>query len=167
MRQTRWLDVVKDYDCEIHYHLGKANVVADALSRKPSAHPIRGKCLRITMDSSLLNLIRKAQEKAKHVPREKMANEFPKMEQDGRELLIKHGKIWVPYIGGYRKTLLDEAHKSKFSIHPGATKMYHDLRESYWWHGMKKDVARYVEECMTCRKVKAEHQKPHGNLRRR
>ena len=93
-----------------------------------------------------------------------MANKFLKMEQDGRGLLTKHGRIWVPYTGGYRKTLLEEAHKSKFSIHPGATKMYHDLRESYWWHGMKNDVARYVEECLTCRKVKAEHQNPHGKL---
>ena len=59
---------------------------------------------------------------------------------------------------------MDEAHKSKFSIHPGATKMYRDLRENYWWPGMKRDVAWYVERCLTCSMVKAEHQKPHGKL---
>ncbi|KAI3778451.1 hypothetical protein L2E82_07749 [Cichorium intybus] len=86
------------------------------------------------------------------------------MELDSRGLLTRHGRVWVPFTGGNRKTLMEEAHKSKFSIHPGATKMYLDLREGYWWHGMKNDVARFVEECMTCRKVKAEHQKPHGKL---
>ena len=167
MRQIRWLDVVKDYDCEIHYHPGKANVVADALSRKQSAEPIRAKCLRITMVSSLLDLIRDAQKTAileENIRREKIGKELPKMERDGRGLLTRYGRVWVPYTGGNRKTLMDESHKSKFSIHPGATKMYRDLHEAYWWHGMKNDVARFVEECMTCRKVKAEHQKPHGKL---
>ena len=60
--------------------------------------------------------------------------------------------------------LLDEAHKSKFSIHPGATKMYRDLREYYWWPCMKRDVAWYVERCLTCRKGKAEHQRPHDKM---
>ncbi|KAI3682071.1 hypothetical protein L2E82_50219 [Cichorium intybus] len=164
MRQIRWLDVVKDYDCEIHYHPGKANVVADALSRKPSAEPIRARCLRMTMVSPLLDLIRDAQKTATSIKREKIENELPKMELDSRGLLTRHGRVWVPFTGGNRKTLMEEAHKSKFSIHPGATKMYLDLREGYWWHGMKNDVARFVEECMTCRKVKAEHQKPHGKL---
>ncbi|KAI3700660.1 hypothetical protein L2E82_45297 [Cichorium intybus] len=59
---------------------------------------------------------------------------------------------------------MNEAHKSKCSIHPGATKMYQDLREDYWWPCMKQDVARYVEEYLTCRKVKAKHQRPHGKL---
>ena len=86
MRQIRWLDVVKDYDCEIHYHPGKANVVADALSRKQSAEPIRAKCLRITMVSSLLDLIRDAQKTAileENIRREKIGKELPKMERDG------------------------------------------------------------------------------------
>ncbi|KAL4585882.1 hypothetical protein LXL04_010509 [Taraxacum kok-saghyz] len=167
MRQVRWLDVVKDYDCEIHYHPGKANVVADALSRKQPVEPIRAKCLRLTMESSLLSMIREAQDSAiqdENRKREKIENELPKMERDGRGLLTRFGRVWVPFVGDNRKVLMEEAHKSKFSIHPGATKMYRDLREGYWWHGMKNDVARYVEECMTCRKVKVEHQKPHGKL---
>ena len=59
---------------------------------------------------------------------------------------------------------MNEAHKSKFSIYPWATKMYRDLYEGYWWPDMKWEVAKYVEECLTCRKVKAEHQQPHGKL---
>ena len=167
MRQIRWLDIVKDYDCEIHYHPGKANVVADALSRKQPVEPIRGKCLRLTVVSSLLDMIREAQVTATqegHMKREKIVNEYPRMERDRRGLLTRYGRVWVPYTGGNRRILMEEAHKSKFSIHPGATKMYRDLCMGYWWHGMKNDIARYVEECMTCRKVKAEHQKPHGKL---
>ncbi|GJR63778.1 putative reverse transcriptase domain-containing protein [Tanacetum coccineum] len=61
---------------------------------------------------------------------------------------------------------MNEAHKSKYSIHPGADKMYYDLRDRYWWPGMKKDIAEYVSKCLTCLKVKAEHQRPSGLLQR-
>lgn len=67
-------------------------------------------------------------------------------------------------MGGTRQILIDEAHKSKFSIHPGATKMYLDLRHSYWWPCMKRDISWFVERCLTCRKVKVEHQICHDNL---
>ena len=56
---------------------------------------------------------------------------------------------------------MDEAHKSRFSIHLGATKIYRDIHPDYWWSCMKWDVAWYVERCLTCRKVKVEHQRPH------
>ncbi|GJR49774.1 putative reverse transcriptase domain-containing protein [Tanacetum coccineum] len=59
---------------------------------------------------------------------------------------------------------MDEAHKSKYSVHLGADKMYYDLRDRYWWPGMKKDIAEYVSKCFTCLKVKAEHQRPSGLL---
>ena len=86
------------------------------------------------------------------------------MTEDSHGLLTRYGQVWVPATRETRQTLMDEAHKSKFSIHPGATKMYRDLRVDYWWPGMKRDVAKYVEKCLTCLKVKAEHQKPHGKL---
>ncbi|GKB39428.1 putative reverse transcriptase domain-containing protein, partial [Tanacetum coccineum] len=59
---------------------------------------------------------------------------------------------------------MDEAYKSKYFVHPGADKMYYDLRDRYWWPGMKKDIVEYVSKCLTCLKVKAEHQRPSGLL---
>ena len=79
--------------------------------------------------------------------------------KSGRTLYFMN-RVWIPCYGDLRQLILDEAHKSKYSIHPGADKMYHDLKEFYWWPGMKKDIAMYVNGCLTCLKVKAEHQKP-------
>ena len=66
--------------------------------------------------------------------------------------------------GGVRQIVLEETHKSCFAIHLGATKMYRDMRLSYWWSCMKKKIAWYVDRCLTCRMVKVEHQRPHGKL---
>ncbi|GJW68587.1 putative reverse transcriptase domain-containing protein [Tanacetum coccineum] len=73
-------------------------------------------------------------------------------------------RIWIPSVGGVRKLIMDEAHTSRYSVHPGADKMYYDLRDLYWWPGMKRDIAEYVSRCLTCSKIKAEHQKPSGFL---
>ncbi|GKA63120.1 putative reverse transcriptase domain-containing protein, partial [Tanacetum coccineum] len=70
----------------------------------------------------------------------------------------------VPLKGDVRTLIMDEAHKLKYSVHPGADKMYYDLRDRYWWPGMKKDIAVYVSKCLTCLKVKVEHQWPSGLL---
>ncbi|KAJ9562962.1 hypothetical protein OSB04_008122 [Centaurea solstitialis] len=167
MRQRRWLEVVKDYDCEILYHPRKANVVADALSRKGSMLLLRVPCMRLTVSTSLIELIRQSQVeaiKADNQKRERIKGQVDQLAADSRGLLTRYGRVWVPVSCEARQTLLDEAHKSKFSIHPGATKMYRDLRTDYWWPGMKRDVAKYVEKCLTCLRVKAEHQKPHGKL---
>ncbi|GKC44894.1 hypothetical protein Tco_1062616 [Tanacetum coccineum] len=102
MRQCRWIELFSDYDCEIRYHPGKANVVADTLSRKEK--------------------------------------------------------------GEVRTLIMDEAQKSKYSIHLGADKMYYDLRDMYCWPGMKKVIVEYVSKCLTCLKVKAEHQSLSGLL---
>ena len=66
-------------------------------------------------------------------------------------------RAWIPLKGNVRTLIMDEAHKSKYSVHTGADKMYYDLRDRYWWLGMKRDIAEYVSKCLTCLKIKAEH----------
>ncbi|GKE47787.1 putative reverse transcriptase domain-containing protein [Tanacetum coccineum] len=73
-------------------------------------------------------------------------------------------RIWVPVYGNLRTLIMSEAHTSKYSVHPGSDKMYYDLRDLYWWPKMKKDITLYVSKCLTCSKVKVEHQKPSGLL---
>ncbi|GJW39980.1 putative reverse transcriptase domain-containing protein [Tanacetum coccineum] len=106
------LELFSDYDCEIRYHPGKANVVADALSRKERVKPKRIRAMNMTRQSSIKDRILAAQNEA--------SNEF----------------------GDVRTLIMDEAHKLKYYVHPGADKMYYDLRERYWWPGMKKDIAQ-------------------------
>ena len=67
--------------------------------------------------------------------------------------------------GTIRKEILTEAHTTPYSVHLGTTKMYRDLKMHYWWPGMKKDVIEFVEQCLTCQQVKAEHQRPAGKLK--
>ncbi|WMV45381.1 hypothetical protein MTR67_038766 [Solanum verrucosum] len=79
----------------------------------------------------------------------------------GEDGVLRHqGRLCVPNVDGLRETILEEAHGSRYSIHPGATKMYRDLREIYWWNGMKRDIADFVARCSNCQQVKAEHQGP-------
>ena len=73
-------------------------------------------------------------------------------------------RLCVPNKGNLRQDILDEAHRSRLSIHPGGTKMYKDLKRNFWWDGMKQDVAEYVAKCLTCQQVKADHQRPYGLL---
>ncbi|KAJ0921353.1 putative nucleotidyltransferase, Ribonuclease H [Helianthus annuus] len=164
MRQRRWVELLNDYDCEIKYHPGKANVVADALSRKTHVKSIR--CFQLVHD--LQNRIRNAQYTS--VNEGNLYNEM----QCGAEnslvsksdgILYYLNRIWIPNRDDLRKFLMKEAHNTKYSIHPGADKMYHDMRTSYWWPGMKKDIATFVSKCLTCSKVKAEHQRPSGLLK--
>ncbi|KAI3717316.1 hypothetical protein L1987_68865 [Smallanthus sonchifolius] len=166
MRQRRWLELVKDYDCEILYHPGKANVVADALSRKSSHSPIKVKSFKMTISSSLIDEIREAQVLALggDLKKERMVAYIDKLGENSMGLKTCFDRIWIPRLSSVLTTILDEAHKSKYSIHRGATKMFYDLRCHFWWPGMRRDVVKYVERCLTCLRVKAEHQKPYGKL---
>ena len=73
-------------------------------------------------------------------------------------------RIWIPKFGNLQNLVMDEAHKTKYSVHPGSDKMYLDLKKHYWWPNMKAEIATHVGKCRTCSKVKAEYQKPSGLL---
>ncbi len=74
-------------------------------------------------------------------------------------------RLCVPSEPELRKLILSETHQSLYTVHPGSTKMYRDLRECFWWNGMKMDIAQFINQCLTCQQVKSEHQKPAGTLK--
>ncbi|GKC67866.1 putative reverse transcriptase domain-containing protein [Tanacetum coccineum] len=95
---------------------------------------------------------------------ERITSYIPHYEDDSRGIKNRQGRIYIPFRSHVNELLLEQAHKSKYSIHPGATKMYPDLKRNYWWPGMKRDCVKRVEKCLTCLKVKVEHQKPYGKV---
>ncbi|GJZ72506.1 putative reverse transcriptase domain-containing protein, partial [Tanacetum coccineum] len=138
LMQRGKIELFSDYDYEIRYHPDKANVVADALSKKERVKPKRVRAMNMTLQSRRIRYwwLRK--------------------------------RLWISLPdckkGDVRTLIMDEAHKLKYFVHPRADKMYYDLRDRYWWPGMKKDIDVYVSKCLTCLKVKVEHQRPSGLL---
>ncbi|KAA0046947.1 ty3-gypsy retrotransposon protein [Cucumis melo var. makuwa] len=153
MRQRRWFELVKDYDCEILYHLGKANVVDDALSRKLA---------QFTVQPTLRQKIIDAQSNDPYMVEKRclaeagQAVEFS-ISSDGG--LLFERRLCVLTDSAVEIELLSEAHSSPFSMHPGSTKMYQDLKRVYWWRNMKREVAEFVSKCLVCQQVKAPRQK--------
>nr|GFA12244.1 putative reverse transcriptase domain-containing protein [Tanacetum cinerariifolium] len=173
MRQRRWLELLSDYDCNIRYHLGKANVVVDALNRKEWDKPLRVRALVMTISLNLPKQILEAQIeplKPKNLEKEDVGGmirtDIPKerLEPLADETLCLHGRSWLPCYGDLRSVIMHESHKSKYSILPGSKKMYQDMKKLYWWPNMKVDIATYICKCLTYAKVKAEHQRPSGLL---
>ncbi|GJZ41891.1 putative reverse transcriptase domain-containing protein [Tanacetum coccineum] len=168
IRQRRWIELLSDYDYEIHYHPGKANVVADALSRKERIKPLRVRALMMTVHNDLPKQILEAQKEAvkrKNVKAENLGTLIKQIFEflpDGTRCF--GNRVWLPRFGGLRDLIMHESHKSKYSIHLGSDKMYQDLKLLYWWPNMKADIAMYVSKCLTYAKVKAKHQKPSGLL---
>ncbi|GJW11398.1 putative reverse transcriptase domain-containing protein [Tanacetum coccineum] len=171
MRQRRWLELLGDYDCEIRYHPGKANVVADAQSRNERSKPLRVWALVMTIGLNLPKQILSAQSEARK--EENFINEdlhgmINKLEPRADGTLCLNNQSWIPCFGDLRALIMHESHKSKYSIHPGSDKMYQDQKkregergemrsrggERVWWPNMKAEIATYVSKCLTCAKVK-------------
>ena len=99
-------------------------------------------------------------EKLKEITDKLVIRKSPGFRMDENGTLWYGKRICVPEIKTIRDAIMREAHESAYSIHPRSTKMYLDLKEKYWWYGLKRDVAEYVALCETCQRVKAEHQRP-------
>jgi hypothetical protein len=191
MRQRRWLELIKDYDLVVHYHPGKANVVADALSRKAHCNCLSMESYNDTLcedlrrlnleiveqvslnaisaESDLFDRIVKTQLQDESIIliKQKLLEKDPKYDcfgKDEKDVVWFRKRLVVPDNWELKKEIIDEGHLSKFSIHPGNSKMYQALKENFLWSNMKVDIAKSVPKCDTCQRIKASHLKPFGTL---
>jgi hypothetical protein len=185
IHQKRWLELIKYYDLKVHCHPGKVNVVADAFSHK--AHYIYLPAVSLTGEESnthvaldmakynvTLTLMLRGEiiaaqssdEEVTHIKR-RLTKGDPKVNcfcMDDEGTLWFKDRLVVLKNHELRKKIFNEAHTSKYSIHLGSTKMYHDLKAQFWWTRMKRETTHYVAECDTCQRVMADHMRPVGLL---
>ena len=193
------MELLKDYDITILYHPRKANVMADALSRKVgsmgslshlhvSRRPLASEVQNLANDfirlevlekggflacvearSSFLDKIKGNQfddEKLTRIRDMVLRGEAKEAIMDEEGVLRIKGRVCVPRVDDLFHTILIEAHSSRYSIHPGATKMYRDLKQHFWWSRIKRDIVDFVAKCPNGQQVKYEHQRPGGTLHR-
>ncbi|KAL8134776.1 hypothetical protein AgCh_009695 [Apium graveolens] len=169
MGQRRWLELIKDYDCSINYHPGKANVVANALSRKERLNMIKmaeelaqdlermeievrvpggsqEQLYEVTFQPALMEKIKRCQEGVMEQELDTLIEEELCTQKDNQGLYRFSSRVWIPNVTELKNEVLHEAQYSRFSIHPGSTKMYQDLKRNFWWPGMKKDISNWWEE---------------------
>ncbi|GJX32730.1 putative nucleotidyltransferase, ribonuclease H [Tanacetum coccineum] len=140
MRQRRWIELLSDYDCEIRYHPGKANVVADALSQKEMSEPLRVRALVMTIGLDLPSRILEAQKEAVkigNIEAEDIGGMLKKLEARTDGTLCLDNRRWLPCYGDTRPLIMHESHKLKYSIHPGSDKMYHDINHIQYSNQIK------------------------------
>nr|GEV07953.1 hypothetical protein [Tanacetum cinerariifolium] len=158
MRQRRWLDLLKDYDCVMRYHPGKANVVADALSRKEREKVSKIRSLHMIVTSDLFDRIKAAQVEALKEGNwkdERITSYIHHLEDNSQGIKTRQERIYIPFPSNVKELLLEEAHKSKYPIHLGAVKMYLDLKRNYRWPDRLTKSAHFIpiREDMTVHKL--------------
>ena len=188
LRQRSWIELLKDYDCTIDYHPGKANVLADALSRKSTGslaymqtiqiplmvelrelgvelrmHALGALFSSFQLRPILVDRILEAQLEDPYLM--SMRKKVEEGEQSDfvirdDEALVIGSRLCAPATEELKRQILEEAHSSAYAMHPGSTKMYSTMKEYYWWSGMKREVTEYVSKCFIYQQVKAERQKP-------
>jgi hypothetical protein len=179
--------MLKDYELEVHYHPSKANVEADALSRKhrynhltvqphssygdseePSLQVVpHGRLNNIALIPIIKEGVIATQRTnigMAHLCRRLEFEEAQCFRQDADGVLWFEEYFMVPKDIELHHKIMDEAHCSRYSIHPGTNKMCQDLKKNFWGTRMNYEIAKYVSECDTCRRVKADHLRPTGNL---
>jgi hypothetical protein len=169
------LELIKDYDLGINYHPTKANVVANALSQRSQVSQLvvnsmpfelceefdklnlrivgNTEAMEMEVGSSLLQEIQRGQkedEKVQEIKRNIKEEKSYGFSEDDEGVLWYKGRICVPNVKELKAKILREAHESSYSIHPGGNKMYHDLKATYWWYSMKRDVVEYIALYDTC-----------------
>jgi hypothetical protein len=145
------------------------NTLCDELSKMKIKVIPSGTLSHISIEPTLQDQIIMAQlsDKGVQIIKENLHQKVEKYKcfrQDSKGILWFEDRLVVPKNKDLKKKILDEAHLSKFSMHPGSTKMYHDLKPLYWWTRKKREIAQYVSECDTCWRIKASHLKSVGAL---